>query len=156
MDFKQLQWLFPIAVMLHNGEEAIWMPGWDVRHAVTLPIHPPPAVEIRLALIVLTVAAFAITYLSAGRGPQSFWAYLLFGYIVAMLANVFVPHVPTAVIFRSYAPGVVTAVLINLPVMIYLAVLAVRERWVSGWKAVAFAAGVPLVIAAGISTLFLR
>ena len=27
MNFDRAQWLFPIAVLLHNGEEAIWMPG---------------------------------------------------------------------------------------------------------------------------------
>src|SRR5215469_16087519 len=65
------------------------------------------------------VDAFAITYFSSRRGPQSFWAYLLFGYIVTMLVNVLVPHVPSALVFRSYTPGVVTAVLINLPAMTY-------------------------------------
>jgi len=153
VDFGRLQWLFPIAVALHNSEEAIWMPLWDARHAAELPIRPPPAVEIRLALVLLTVAAFVITHFSSRRGPQSFWAYLLFGFIVTMLANVFVPHVPAAIVFRSYAPGVVTAVVINLPLMTCLAVLAVRDEWVSGRKAVAFGVGVPLLGAAGISML---
>jgi hypothetical protein len=91
--FKKLQWLFPVAVALHNGEEAIWMPAWDVQHAAQLPMHPPSAVVIRIALIVLTAAAFLVTYLSAREGPESVWAYLTFGGIVAMLTNVFVPHV---------------------------------------------------------------
>jgi len=150
MRFQKAQWLFPIAVTLHNAEEAIWMPAWTAGHASQVPIHPPGAIEIRIALVVLTVAAFALTYFSAHKGPQSFWAYLLFGSIVAMLANVFVPHVPTTLMFRSYTPGVVTAVMINLPLMSYLAVRAVREGWVSGWKAVAFGAGVPLALGGAI------
>jgi hypothetical protein len=153
LQFKNLQWLFPIAVALHNGEEAIWMPAWDVQHAARLPMHPPSAAVIRTALIVLTAAAFLVTYLSAREGPESVWAYLTFGGIVAMLANVFVPHVPAAIMFRGYAPGVVTAVLINLPVMSVLAIRAVRERWVSGWKAAAFGVGVPLALGAAILVL---
>jgi len=78
----------------------------------------------------------------------------LFGYIVATLVNVLVPQVPFALIFRSCTPGVVTAVLINLPAMTYLAVRAVRKKWVSGWKDAAFGAGVPLFAAAAISALF--
>jgi hypothetical protein len=144
MPFRKLQWLFPLAVTLHNGEEAIWMPGWDFRHATQLPAQAPGAAEIRSALVVLTVAAIAVTYLSARKGPNSIWAYLLFGYIVAMLVNVFVPHVPATLVFRAYTPGVVTAVLINLPVMSLLALRAVGERWVSGKKAVAFGVGVPI------------
>jgi len=154
MTFKRLQWLFPLALTLHNGEEAIWMPEWDLQHAAQLPLHPPGAAKIRFALGVLTVAAFAVTYLSARKGPQSIWAYLTFGYIVAVLANVLVPHVPAAIAFRGYAPGVVTAVLINLPLMSILAIRAVRERWVTGWKAAVFGVGVPLVLAGMVFSFF--
>jgi hypothetical protein len=92
--------------------------------------------------------------LSARHGCESIWTYLLFGYIVAMLVNVFVPHVPAAFVFRSYAPGLVTAVAVNLPVMIFLLVRALREGYVSGSKAVTFAVSVPLGIAGSIPLLF--
>jgi hypothetical protein len=146
MTFRKLQWLFPIAVTLHNAEEAIWMPRWSAGHAAQLPVHPPGAAEIIAALVVFTAAAFAVTYLSARRGPESIWAYLTFGYIVAMLANVFVPHVPAAIVFRGYAPGLVTAVLINLPVMGILVNRMLREGWVHGWKMTVFGIGVPLML----------
>ncbi len=153
MSFQRLQWLFPIAVALHNAEEAIWMPGWTARHAAQLPVHPPPAGELRVALLVLTVLALAVTALSAKKGARSLWAYLTFGYIVAMWVNVLVPHLPATMIFFSYTPGVATAVLINLPVMSYLAVRAMAEEWVSGWKAAVAAVGVPAVLGASISFL---
>ena len=35
---------------------------------------------------------------------------------VAMVVNVVVPHVPAAVLTGGYVPGVVSAVLVNLPV----------------------------------------
>jgi Sec-independent protein secretion pathway component TatC len=155
MPFQRLQWLFPVAVTLHNGEEAIWMPGFDARHAAQLPVQPPAA-KIWAALLMLTVAAFVVTYLSVRRGKQSVWAYLTFGYIVAMLANVLVPHVPAALFFHSYAPGVVTAVLINLPLMSWLSWRAVREGWVSGGKAVAFGFGVPVLLAGLIGAYFIE
>ncbi len=153
MHFKKLQWLFPIAVTIHNGEEAVWMQGWASRHAGQLPMHPPGALLVRVALIALVIAAFAVTYLSEREGPRSVWAYLLFGGIVAMLVNVFVPHMPAALLFRSYTPGVVTAVLVNLPVMSYLAWRAVRERWVSGGRAAAFGVGVPVGLGGAIFLL---
>jgi len=154
MDFRRLQWVFPIAVTLHNAEEAIWMHGWAANHLEDVVGRPPGATEIRAALVVLTVAAFVATYLSVRRGPESIWAYLTFGYIIAMLANVFVPHVPAAIVVRGYAPGVVTAVLLNLPLMSYVALRAVRDRWVSGWKAAVFAVVVPLTLA-GMTSVFL-
>lgn len=146
MTFRKLQWFFPIAVTLHNAEEAIWMPPWSASHAAQLPVHPPGAVEIIAALVAFTAAAFAVTYLSVRRGPESVWAYLTFGYIVAMLANVFVPHVPAAIVFHGYAPGLVTAVLINSPVMSILVIRMLREEWVHGWKMAIFGIGVPLML----------
>jgi len=153
MSFQRLQWLFPIAVTLHNAEETIWMPEWVVRHGSELPVHPPPAGEVRTALLALTLLAFILTALSARKGPQSIWAYLTFGYIVAMWVNVLVPHLPASVIFFSYTPGVFTAFLINLPVMSYLAVRAVAEQWVTGWKAVVAAIAVPAVLGSAIAFL---
>ena len=131
------------------------MPEWAARHAGRLPMHPPGAAAIRIALLVLTVAAFFVTYRSARNGKQSVWAYLLFGGIVAMLVNVFVPHVPATVLFRSYTPGVLTAVLVNLPLMSWLSVRAVREHWVSGGRAVAYGLAVPVALG-GVILVFLH
>lgn len=155
MSFQKLQWLFPIAVTLHHSEEALWMPGWASQHHIRLPFALPQAGQIRFALFVLTVAAFALTWLSQHKGKQSFWAYLMFGSIVAVLVNVFVPHVPATLLYRTYTPGLVTAVLVNLPVMALLVFISVRERWVSGGRAIASAVSVPLAIAGTIPILFL-
>jgi hypothetical protein len=146
MSFRNLQWLFPIAVTLHNSEEAIWLPDWLSHHARQVPVHPNPG-AFRFAAALLTVAAFVVTYLSVRKGKETAWAYLLFGYIVAMLANVFIPHIPASLILRSYTPGVVTAVLVNLPVMSLLAIRELREGWVSGRKALTYGIATPLAIA---------
>lgn len=130
------------------------MPGWAARHFPDLPLHLPSALQIRASLVLLTIGAFVVTYLSSQKGAQSVWAYLLFGGIVTMLVNVVVPHVPAALVVRQYAPGVVTAVAINLPLMTYLAWLAVRDRWVTGMRAVAFGVGVPLVLGVALATVF--
>ncbi len=71
-----------------------------------------------------------------------------------MLANVFIPHIPATLAFGEYTPGVVTAVLVNLPVMSLLLFKAVREQWVGGVKALAYALLVPLAVGGAILTLF--
>jgi ABC-type uncharacterized transport system permease subunit len=151
--FARLQWFFPIAITAHNIEEAIWLPGFVAAHRTELPWTVAP-VEFRFALVLLTAAAWVVTYLSWRTGPRTLWAHLLFGYIVAMLVNVVVPHIPAAVIFRGYAPGVVTAVLLNLPVLTLLSVRAIKDGYVTGRKAVAFAVGVPFGIVAALPALF--
>jgi hypothetical protein len=108
----------------------------------------------RNALAVLTVLAFAATWMSASSGRQTVWTYLFFGYMVAMLANAFVPHIAASVATRSYMPGVVTAVILNLPVLFLLVVLALREGYVSGWRAVAYSVGVAALLLMSIPALF--
>jgi hypothetical protein len=137
LSFHLLQWLFPIAATVHNIEEAIWMPGFMATHGTELPWSVDPG-QFRFALVVLTAAAWMITFLGWRTGPQSIWTYLECGYIVTMLINVFVPHIPAAILFHGYAPGVVTTVLVNLPAMALLTRLAIKDEYISGRKAVAF------------------
>jgi hypothetical protein len=60
-----------------------------------------------------------------------------------------------SVLVSFHAPGVVTAVLINSPLMSMLALRALRERWVCGPKAAIFAVALPLVIGGLIASLFI-
>ena len=150
--FAQLQWLFPVAVTLHNAEEAIWLPSWVARHSAQLPWHVP-AVPFRLALAALTAIAYMLTLLSRKRGLESGWTYAFLGYVVAMFLNVFVPHVPATILFRGYTPGVVTAVVLNLPVTALLLARAFQQRVLPNRTVTAFVLGVPLAIALSFALL---
>jgi len=55
---------------------------------------------------------------------------------------------------RRYMPGVATAVALNLPVLSLLVVLALKEGYVSGSKAVAYSIGVSAVGLLSIPALF--
>jgi len=152
MNFGNLLWLFPIVVTLHNAEEAIWFPDWTKRAGRW---HAPVAPGVfRFAVAVFTVLAFGVTWLSAISGKQTVWTYLAFGCMAVTLANVLIPHLALTVALRSYMPGVATAVALNLPVLSLLVVLAIREEYVSGWKAAAYSAGVAGLLLASIQILF--
>jgi thiamine transporter ThiT len=153
LSFRKMQWLFPVVVALHNGEEAFFMPKWVAAHRGQLLLHPRAGV-ILPGLLVVALAAVAISILSFRRGKESVWTYLLFGCAATMLVNVFVPHVPATLAFREYTPGVVTAVLINLPFMSVFMVTAVHDHWVSGTRALRYALLVPLAIGGSILVLF--
>lgn len=152
MSFRNLLWLFPIVVTLHNAEEAIWLPSWSKRAVLWHSAVTPGT--FRFAITVLTVLAFAVTWLSVLSGRQTVWTYLAFGYMAAALANVLIPHIALTVALRSYMPGVATAVALNLPVLSLLVVLAIREGYVSGWKATAYSVCVAGMLLASIQILF--
>jgi hypothetical protein len=151
LDFRILEWLFPIVITLHNSEEAIWLPDWWKRTGLR---HAPVAPRVfRLAAAVLTLLAYAVTWLSVVTGQQTVWTYLAFGCIAATLLNVLVPHLAATIATRSYVPGVATAVFLNLPVLTLLVVNALREGYVSGGKALAYCAGVTAALVAFIPAL---
>lgn len=129
------------------------MPSFVAAHSGNLPLHPAP-LAIWIALLLLTLAAYILTFLSAKHGKQSTPAYLLFGAIAAMLINVLVPHIPAALILRQYTPGVLTATLINLPLMSLFLALALREGWVSGARAARCAILVSLALFGAILAFF--
>lgn len=113
------------AVCAHNGEEALTYAHFRPRaealmaklggHDVVLLV----ASTFYLMLAAVTLAA-AIALASADRLPLHRRA--LPGIVIAgiLLANVVIPHVPAAILLGGYAPGVVTALLVNLPLAITL------------------------------------
>jgi hypothetical protein len=75
MSYRNLIWLFLIVVTLHNAEESIWLPGWSKREVLWhSPVTPG---SFRFTVAVLTVLAFAVSWLSAESGKQSVWTYLV-------------------------------------------------------------------------------
>jgi hypothetical protein len=152
MSFQSLQWLFPIAVTLHNGEEALWFPDWSRKAA-----RWPAPVELGVfgfAVAVFTLLAFVVTWLSVRSGKQTLWTYLFFGYMAAVLANAFIPHIAVSAATRSYMPGVATATLVNFPVLSLMIWLAFKEEFVSGWKAAGYSSCVACILLVSIPLLF--
>jgi hypothetical protein len=79
---------------------------------------------------------------------------VMFGCVVATLANVVFPHLALSISRRRYMPGTATAVALNLPVLSFLVASALSERQVWGWKSVAYAAGVPTLLLLLLVALF--
>lgn len=121
-------WLFPLATLAHNLEEAIWLPAWS-QHGSHL--HPPvEPFPFALSVMTLSLLAFVITYLASRGSRRALELYA--AYSAAMLANVVVPHVIQSVLERAYTPGIATALAINLPLNTYLLwALVLRDKRVS-------------------------
>jgi Protein of unknown function with HXXEE motif len=130
-------WLVPILLAIHNAEEALLFPrylplvlrrlpeGWRaLAGAATL-----GQVGVALALVTLIPLLLAIW---AFRRPDSdFPVWLLLLVQATVLLNVLWHVATAALVFNGYAPGLLTAILINLPFSVYLLRRAARERWVS-------------------------
>lgn len=153
MSYPALGWLFAFAVTLHNAEEALLLPKWSMRagrwHA------PIGAFEFRFAVLILTFLAYGAAYLSATQGPRTVAAYALAGYALAMLLNVFMPHLLATIALRQYAPGTATAKLLNLPVCSALLYVGVEDGYIEASKFAWYGPISVAVILASIPILFL-
>ena len=137
MPSRRVLWLVPILLAAHNAEEALFFPrylpfvlarlpaGWQALAA------PLTSGQVWSALAILSAAAFAVAWWADRRpdDPAARWLLLL---IQATLLVNAIWHLTIAVVlFGGYAPGLVTALLLNLPFSVYLLRRAVLERWVS-------------------------
>ena len=151
-DFERLQWALPVAVTLHNLEEAIWLPS-AAKQFDMLPRQMSPG-RFRFGVGVLTVAAYLITWFSVADGRDSAWTSMFVAYTFVMFLNVFVPHLPAAILLKSYAPGVVTAVVVNLPVTTLLLAEIWKYRIVHSLGIALLVFSVPLGVAAVAAFMF--
>lgn len=124
--FETVQWAFPVAVTLHNLEEAIWLPGFWAERSWHLPVN---AIEFRIGATLTAGLACALTYLSIRYGARSAATYGWAIFSTIMLLNA-IWHLAATLYLRAYAPGVVTAVFVVLPVTIYLLRRGRREGYV--------------------------
>lgn len=129
---RRLLWLVPLLLTLHNVEEAIFLkvvrPAGMVPDflAGLLPTITPA--QFLAALAVVTV----VPWLFAASGPlerRSRAFLLVLGTQMVVLLNV-ASHAASAVWLRSYVPGLVTALLVNLPFSLYLFRRALQGSWV--------------------------
>lgn len=141
--------LLAAALTLHDLEEAL---GYPLTRPVLLRSWPaaPPVEAFWAALAVVTGVGVAAAAWAA-YGPSSPVKRGVLRAIAAiLLINVLVPHVPAAVILGGYAPGVVTAVAVNLP----LCLLALRllraepSRGIPGFVSAGVALGATLAVVA--------
>ena len=147
--------LFTAGVIVHNTEEGFLLPAWSLHagkwHA------PVRAKEFRFAVTVLSALLIVIAVLASVSERGSFGAYLMAGYVLAMVLNVFMPHVLASVFTRKYMPGTATAVLFNLPLgLLYLRqallehnIEADRFYWAGPLVILAILVSVPALFAIG-------
>lgn len=109
---KGRAWAVFGAFALHNLEEAAAAPAYFERAADRMPIPWPAPEPFQAATAAVTAAGLALTLVAVRRHRPDLTTLLA----TIMLVNVVVPHVPLAIASGGYAPGLITALLLNLPI----------------------------------------
>jgi Na+(H+)/acetate symporter ActP len=113
MSLAGLGWLFVLGVLVHNAEEAVFLPSWPSSGRWRMPRVSPGA--FRFAASVLG-AFFCLAATLATLRPQgTLPANLMAGAAFAMAVNAWVPHLAVSMKARRLMPGTLTGVFLNLP-----------------------------------------
>lgn len=138
LTFKQVLWLVPVVLTLHNIEEALTMPSWVMQHLPLIESNLPFDIRIQftpsqllLSLGIATLVPVVVTLLCINGEKKSKRINFLFLLQAIILINVFVPHIAVSLRILNYNPGVLTAVCFNLPFSLYLFRRAYREDYLA-------------------------
>jgi hypothetical protein len=118
--------LLAAALTLHDLEEALAYPAVRPRLLGFAPLAPAPEVA-WAALAAVTGLGLGMAGWAASGETTGGKRLALRALAWGLLVNVLVPHVPAAFVLGGYAPGVVTALAVNLPVAL-LALRLLRGR----------------------------
>ena len=155
MQLTSIGWMFTLGVLAHNTEEAVYLPAWSVQAGKW---YAPVSNHVfRFAVLLLSGLFILITATATFSPAGSVGAYLMAGYVLAMLLNVFMPHLMATVFMCRYMPGTATAVVLNLPLgLFYLHQVLFEARidlhvffWAGPLVVLAILATIPALFALG-------
>ena len=115
-------WIYlVIAWSFHNLEEGLTMSKWYESNASKVPITeyvPLSTIQqiFPIALIIATLLLFLIPILAIYKK----WDNRLLGIVLGIFLVNAIQHILTTIVFWAYSPGVITAVIINLPLSVFM------------------------------------
>ncbi len=130
-------WLLPLVLALHNLEEGVFFPRYVPRVLDVLPadardwIGPVSSQQMAAALVLATIIPLGFSLWAIARPGSRIALWLVLAMWATLLLNV-AWHVTAALVLcGGYAPGVVTAVGLNLPLSVLVLRRAATEQWLS-------------------------
>lgn len=123
ISFHKAIWLFPIAFTLHVAEEICCFTAWAQKYA-----SPGFTFDSYLKIHITGIVVSFLTAFILSKYPKKVLAFPLFAFVIipAIFWNMFF-HVGATVYFGSYCPGVVTAVLIYIPLFLLVTKSALKD-----------------------------
>ncbi len=105
------------AFILHNIEEAVTICSYQVKNPFQT-FQPASCKQFLVAVSLLSVAGLSAYIFAMKTRNQAIYYFISTGMAATLLLNVFLPHVLVAVYTFQYTPGIVSALILNLPLSI--------------------------------------
>lgn len=111
--------LFLLGFTIHNIEEIMLFPKWNTQNkkfSRNISVH-----QFKFAAIVITVIGYLLFAQYLFLYPKyNFSKILYLSFVAMMILNVVFPHLLATIITKKYAPGLASAILLNLPLGMYV------------------------------------
>jgi hypothetical protein len=145
--------IFPIAITIHNIEEAIFMPKWLFK-ANKFRKRRVDAFEFRFAVCVITLVAYFVTGMMLWHSEMPLIRLLYYSFMGAMTINALVPHLAVTIASRRYMPGVVSGTIIILPGFSIVLYHAIERQLINGMLLAVASMLVGIVLLVALPLLF--
>lgn len=147
-----LKLIFLLGFTIHNIEESVWLPEWS-KHAKKFH-EPVERNQFIFAVIVVTIIGYLVTAAEIiNNTPGSVFTYIYLGFIGMMGLNTILPHLVATILLKKYAPGLITALLLNLPLSIIIIVRYI-DAGINVYYLIAAIVAVTLIILSLLKPLF--
>ncbi|MEN6461098.1 MAG: HXXEE domain-containing protein [Syntrophomonas sp.] len=135
MEYRKALWVAPLLLVIHNFEEYLTMPTFIAGHWRDLPgfisnITSWSSHQFSIALIIVTLMAFLFTYFGSISKANGTGMFIAITTQVVLLINA-VQHIAASIWFRTYTPGVLTSIILYLPLLSYLILQSLKEGYIS-------------------------
>ena len=130
-------WLLPLVLVLHNLEEGVFFPRYAARVLGMLPtelgnwVGPLSSRQMAAALVFATIIPLGFCLWALARPDSRTALWLVLAMWATLLLNAAWHVTAAAALFGGYAPGVITAVFLNLPLSLVILRRASTEQWLS-------------------------
>ena len=105
---------FCLAITLHNLEEALWLPQWSQLDSSFQKSVTPN--EFHFAILIITALAYLVSFLYLNFYESNVIKWAFIGFLGSMIFNAIFPHLIVTFLMKTYAPGLATALLLNIPI----------------------------------------
>jgi len=161
MPDRTFSWILavPPLFLLHEAEEYRTMLPWLSQHSSLVPEKIRAIIPDNSAFIayggILFLVIYAVSGVIAIRSRPATTAWFVFGVLLAARLENAILHCIESIVLMMYTPGVVTAVLLVLPLTLYLLVKLVRLNFLRrSWVPALFTVGL-VAQSAGIAAMLL-
>lgn len=144
----------PVVFLLHNIEELMTMEQWwSAYSGFNMPSVTTN--QFAIAVGIFSALGFIIAYGRRLYKSEHTYYYFIAGFSGMLLLNVFIPHLIGAIYLGTYTPGLITSVLLNLPLSLSIFKL-LRELKILNIKQVVLATVIGGITGAILAFLLLK